>query len=414
MPYSSLPLGGNVRALRRAKGFNQERLAEVTGLAVRTIQKIEGGGHARMETLRLIAQALGASTTELFTADAPEPVVGDERTRQVLAPLRQALMPPIGLTETLSFPGTPVSLADLRQRVHDGHTLYHADSYQSVARDLPGLLRSTEATVASLDGEEREESLVVRASALLLAGKYLTQVRQYDMAYHALSEAITIGRESGKQLTAATGVIGMCWLLLRQDRFDESEQLAAVTAEQIEPRMTGAPSGQYAAWGELSLRIASAAIRNNRPDEAKAARRMADSAAGALGREHIDYTTHWTSFGPVTAALKEVEDRAITGDWRGVLSHSDQDRLSPKSLRKVGKPSTNNWDRHRLDVAKAHVKLGSTQDAMNELMQLREHSGHWLKHQPMARYVMTDLLKKRQRPLTMEMREMAAHLGVRD
>lgn len=321
-------------------------------------------------------------------------------------------MPPVGLSEVLTVPAEPEDLPTLRRRIDDGHALYHSDRYASVAGMLPGLLRGAEAAVAAATGEDEQQAAIVQTQALLLAGKYLTQLRQYDMAYHALAEGIRLARETGQTLGGATGVIGMCWLLLRQDRFDESEQLAAVTAHQIEPRVSSASAGELAAWGELCLRIASAAVRNNRPDEAAEARRMAGTAASALDQEHADYRSHWTTFGPVTAELKAVEDLSIAGDSRGLLRQSDEGRLSSKALRKFGKPSTNNWDRHRLDVARAHVEPGSTQDAMAEFTRIKRTSGYWLQHQPMARYVMQDLLRTRKRTLTKDMREMAAHLSV--
>ena len=51
-------------------------------------------------------------------------------------------------------------------------------------------------------------------------------------------------------------------------------------------------------------------------------------------------------------------------------------------------------------------------DAMGELMQIKQRAEGWITHQPMARYVMADILKTRKRTLTEEMRSMAAHLGV--
>jgi hypothetical protein len=46
--------------------------------------------------------------------------------------------------------------------------------------------------------------------ALLLGGRYLTQVRQYDLGYTALAGVITDARRAADTLTAASGVIGMC------------------------------------------------------------------------------------------------------------------------------------------------------------------------------------------------------------
>lgn len=413
MSHISASLGDNVRAHRRTAGLSQEQLAHDANMSVSVVRKIEQGGQARVETLHAVARALGTTTADLFASDVPGPVVGDESNRQMLAELRRALMPAVGIAETMASPGEAETLPELHRRIDDGHALYHADRYDSVARMLPGLLRAAEAAaVTAEEGEERQRAQIARAQALLLAGKYLTQLRQYDMAYQALAEGIRLARETGQTLSAATGVIGMCWLLLRQDRFEESERLAAVTAEHVEPRFSSAQPGELAAWGELSLRIASAAVRNNRPDEAVEARRMAATAASALAQEHVDHRSHWTTFGPITAELKAVEDLAVAGDARGVLRRADDGVLGPRALRKCGKPSSNNWDRHRLDVAKAHVTLGSTQDALEELGRIKRTSGHWLKHQPMARYIMSDLLKSRKRTLTRDMREMAAHLNV--
>ncbi|WP_030569303.1 helix-turn-helix domain-containing protein [Streptomyces aureocirculatus] len=405
-------LAENVRNHRRTAGMNQERLAEAADLSVGTVRKVEQGGDVRMETLHALARALGVPTSALFATETTTPVIGDEANRRYLVELRKALMPPVGLAAPMTDRGQTEELSALRRVTADAHALYWADRYDSVAKRLPGLLRSAEAAVEALEGEEQQQAMIARCHALLLAGKYLTQVRQYDMAYYALVEAIRLARETGQTLTAATGVVGMCWLLLRQDRFDESEQLAAQTAAEIEPRMSEAAPAHLAVWGELWLRVASATVRNNRPDVAREARRMAGTAASAMSGENAEFPLHWGGFGPVTAELKVVEDLSLFGDARGVLGRADDGLLASKALRNFGKPTAPNWDRHRLDVARAHSTLKQHQDAMDVLMSVRRTSGEWIKHQPMARYVMTDLLKTRKRTLTQDMRDMAAHLGV--
>ncbi|MGW1052494.1 helix-turn-helix domain-containing protein [Streptomyces sp. NPDC001118] len=410
----SAGLAENVKKFRRTAGLSQEGLAEAADLSLSTVRKVEQGGQVSMDTLAALARALGVSTSALFASEAPKSVLGpeDEANRRYLAELRRALMPPIGLSATLSTPGEAEEPSAIRRGVQDGHALYQADRYGAVAKRLPSLLRCSEAAVSALEGEDQQHAMIARAHALLLTGKYLTQVRQYDMAYYALAEAIRLAREAGQTQLAATGVVGLCWLLLRQDRFDESEDLAAQTAGEVEPRMSKATPAQLAVWGELWLRVAAASRRNGRDDVAKHARRMAATAGGALGREHVEFPSHWSAFGPVTAEAKAVEDLALVGDARGVLRRADDGPLSSKSVRNFGRLSTNNWGRHRLDVARAHVLLGSHQDAMDELVNLRETADVWLTHQPMARRVMGDILKTRKRTLTEEMRSMAAHLDI--
>ncbi|MBQ0949281.1 helix-turn-helix domain-containing protein [Streptomyces sp. RK76] len=407
-----MSLQENVRNHRRREGWTQERLAEEADLSVGVVRKVEQGGTVSVETIHALARALGTTTSSLFASEAPAPVHEAEGDGPKLTELRKALMPPIGLTTVVVEPTDIQDLHSIQSEIDDSHSLYHDDRYDSVARRLPGILRASETAVALSEGEARKEAVITRASAFLLAGKYLTQVRRYDMAYHALSRAIMDARDAGSTQLAATGVVGMGWLLLRQDRFDEAEQLAATTAEGIEPRPSSATPGQWAVWGELNLRVASAARRNNRPDVAKQARRMAATAASALDREHVNFRQHWTTFGPVTAETKVIEDLALIGDARGVLNRLSDTAVSPKAVKRLGRPSANNWARHRLDVAKAHVLLGSHQDAMDELAGVKEESPEWLRHQAMARHVMRDILSTRKRTLTQDMREMAVHLGV--
>ncbi|MFE9456307.1 helix-turn-helix domain-containing protein [Streptomyces californicus] len=407
-------LADNVRKYRRAAGLSQEGLAERSDLSLSTVRKIEQGGDARVETLHAVARALEVHTSALFATEAPRSVVGpsDDANRQHLAELRRALMPPVGLSPHVAEPVEASELNETKSKVRDARALYEKDRYSSVAKMLPRLLRSSEAAVTALEGEDQQHAVIARSQVLLITGQFLTQVRQYDMGYFALSEAIKLAKENGQTLTAATGVVGMCWLLLRQDRFDECEALATQAAAEIEPRLSSATTQHLAVWGELWLRVAASARRNNRPDEAKHARRMAASAAEAMGREDMSFPDHWGGFGPATTKMKAIEDALLEGDARSVLRQADEQELSKKGLRALGGVTANNWNRHRLDVARAQVLEGSHQDAVEELLSIKERAGGWITHQPMARHIMGDLLATRKRTLTQEMRDMAAHLSV--
>lgn len=56
-----------VRKLRIERGWSQETLAEVSGLSVRTIQRIERGGKASLETLGALAAVLEVEISTLAT-----------------------------------------------------------------------------------------------------------------------------------------------------------------------------------------------------------------------------------------------------------------------------------------------------------------------------------------------------------
>lgn len=58
----------DLREARQARGWSQEELAERTGLSVRTIQRIEGGGQPGLASARLLADALGVDIAEFTTS----------------------------------------------------------------------------------------------------------------------------------------------------------------------------------------------------------------------------------------------------------------------------------------------------------------------------------------------------------
>lgn len=320
----------------------------------------------------------------------------------------------MGLSDASSALDEEPNLRAFRRTVYDGAKLYHGNSYKSVASQLPKLIRDACDAVAYYDnGEEHRQALLARAEAMQLAGRYLTQVRQYDLAYTALSRAVTDARAAGDKLTSVSGVIGMCWLLLRQGRLEEAEELAAATADQVEPTLSSATPDEYAAWGWLMLRASAAAVRNNRPGEAREYHRVAIVAAAAVGQEHTgSYFRHWTTFGPVTVGMKAVEYSMVVGDSRAVLRLSAEDSVSPKAWKHFGRPSDTNINRHRLDVARAYARTRDLAAAMDELRAVRRDFPEWIKHQTMATETMREVLKRRKRILASDMREMAAYLGV--
>jgi transcriptional regulator with XRE-family HTH domain len=411
----STELADNIRKYRRRAGLSQEELAHQAELSVGTIRRVEQGGDVRIETLHQVARVLGVRTSQLLASDAPEPVRHGEANVLNLRDLRIALTPPLSLAGPVVSPQDEPHLRHLRHAIHDGAVLYHADSYRSIATLLPKLVRDANAAVTYYAGSEEEhrQALLARAEALRLAGLYLTQVRQFDIAHTALTGAITDAQAAGDLLAAGSGVGAMCWLLLRQSRFDEAEQIASASMEQVEPKITGATPDEYAVWGGLAMEAAAAAVRNNRPAEARDYRQAASVAGAAVGTGHRNLSRHWSVFGPVTVAMKALEDPLIMGDARTVLRKaSEEEALSAKAWKRLGKPSSNDGNRFALDVARAHVRTGDATAAMEELSRLRQQSPTWLSHQSSAGDTIREIMQKRKRTLTSEMREVAAHLGV--
>ena len=54
-----------LKKLRTAENLSQEQLSEKCGLSLRTIQRLEGGGNASIESVRALAAAFGLDPSEL-------------------------------------------------------------------------------------------------------------------------------------------------------------------------------------------------------------------------------------------------------------------------------------------------------------------------------------------------------------
>ena len=82
-----------VKKLRTAENWSQEQLGEACGLSLRTIQRMENGGNASIESVRALAAAFGIDPNELMLSE----------TEITLTPLDAVKT---GLREFANFSGT--------------------------------------------------------------------------------------------------------------------------------------------------------------------------------------------------------------------------------------------------------------------------------------------------------------------
>ncbi|TDC09740.1 XRE family transcriptional regulator [Nonomuraea longispora] len=396
-------MGDRLRELRRRRGMTQEEVAHAAGLSVQVVKKIEQGGSARLETLHQLARTLGVVTLTFVGSTSPEPREADHD-EAVLSDIRSAINPPMGLSGRPVYgtaDGDELDLARLNKAVNAMTAAYHSDRYDSLAGFLPALVRSAHHHVEAYS--ERRDALRTRANIVGLAGRYLIQVRAHDLALVALHMSLKDALEIGDTPLAAAAVSGQAHAMLRQGRFDEVERLCAETAQELEPQLSKATPDELAAWGWMLLRASAAAARNNRPQEAREYIGMATAAAGPLQREHR--TVDSKTFGPVTVALKAVENAVVGGDAAKALELS-------APLRRGDDMTDEEWDRHLLDEARAHSETNNPDGAVDILLGIRGRSPQWLRYQQMARDTLRDVMSKRARTLTGDQRVLADYMGV--
>lgn len=80
-------MSNKVKALRLARAWSQEQLAEMAALSVRTVQRIENGDQPALETLSALAAVFGVSVAEL----SGQSEAGEEALDQRITAAREKL-----------------------------------------------------------------------------------------------------------------------------------------------------------------------------------------------------------------------------------------------------------------------------------------------------------------------------------
>ncbi|WP_374982771.1 helix-turn-helix domain-containing protein [Streptomyces fradiae] len=387
-------LGDRLRSVRKRRGMTQQGLARESGVSVSLIRKLEQGerNDARLETVRRLAATLRVPTSRLVVDVAEEGA--SAAVLDAWAPVRQALTAPPGGAVTLDEPPTAEGV---RAALAAAVPLFSGDRFAELRAVLPALLRDS-AVLAGLDPEGR----ALRVRLLQLTGWLLTQTRQFEAAEWCLGAALD-GSADGLQ--GASTVSTQCWLLLRQGRLGEARALATHWADETEPRLSRAAPDELAAWGWLLLRLSAAAVRDNRPDEAEDALRLSHAAAVALGREFAPDGDFLRAFGPVTVTLKRTENAMVMDRPDVVLKLAA--RIPAGGLR----PTSNNRNRHLLDVANAYTMTRRYAEAVETLAGVRDAAPQWLPNQRYARDILGRVVARR-RTLTESMRSLADTVGL--
>jgi transcriptional regulator with XRE-family HTH domain len=405
MPDQNTSVADRLIELRRVRGYNQEQLAAAAGLSVGVVRKIERGGTARMETYHQLGKALGVRTVWFMTSETPAPRHDDQRDA-VLADIRSAVNPPAGMRGRL-YPDddVPPNLGLLGRAVKAVAAHYEADAYDDVARLSPALVRSAHAHVALLEGTDKQEAIRLRSDSLQLTARYLIQIREHDLSLIALRDALDDALAIGDQALAAACINRQSWALLRQARFDEVEQLCADTADALEPsKLSKADKQIVAAWGHILMRAGTAAVRNNRPQEAREYQTLAQSAGEVVGDEIA--TAGHMRFGRTTALMNGMQNELIA-------DHPDRAlELTGEIRTHRGQVAPDNQQRYVLDQAAAHLRLRNVDRTTEIMMGLKAQAPTWFRQQQAARDITEDLLEQAKRMPSAAQREIAEFLGV--
>jgi transcriptional regulator with XRE-family HTH domain len=387
-------IGERIRDVRKRRGLTQRELAQLSGVSVSVVRKLEQDdyGDVRLETAHRLAVVLEVPTSALITEpDAHEPVRDDVAQWE---PARLALAGAVAVE-----PAEEPTLSGLEDGVRAAVSAVLGSRYAELCLILPGLLRDADALVALSSGDAQRQARRLRSRIRQVMAYMMGQTWQFGTANDAIELAIS---DAGDDLTEMAAADWKCWALLRQGRLAETTDLAARWADDTEPKMSSATPAELTAWGRFLILVSTAAVRDNRPGEADEALRLARMAAAGVGRDIIPRFNPWQVFGPATVAMVAAENAMIRDQPGVTLSIGSQ-------VVAQGFPVPRNYHRHRLDIASAHAAVRQYPEAVAVLQGIRRAAPEWLVQQRYAADIMHRVIGRR-RSLTDEMRDLAGFL----
>ncbi|WP_131735969.1 helix-turn-helix domain-containing protein [Actinomadura roseirufa] len=393
--YDESSIGARLRSLRKERALTQEQLAEASGVSVDLIGKLERG---RRSTARLtsIAKLAGALDVEVSALTDKRERLGRDRDGGSVLALRDVLTSPSLLPGfDADDPGEPTPMDRLERAVGKAWADYWAGNFGEVLAALPGLIGEARVTREAL-GNPAVQPL---ALAYEVASCLAAQIGRADLGILAAERAVNAAYGGDDPLLWACMHWSYAWVLFHQDRYAEAETVVVKMAEKIEPGFRGTDM-EVAVWGSLlTTAVAPTVAQDRDPGEYL---RLAGAAAERIGGRMWVYRT---SFGPATVAMQAGYGYAVLKEPAKVLEASR--RIRPGDLKGIS------WGAHLMDVAQAHLDAGHRRTAATKLLEARQVSPVWFRHQRVARQVTAEI-REQERRLTPETRTLVKALKLDD
>ncbi|MFF3554294.1 helix-turn-helix domain-containing protein [Streptomyces tsukubensis] len=367
--WSDYTTGQRIKILR-GKTLRQTDLAELTGLSLPTVQQAEQDKRLTLQTLLLIANALGTDTSVLLGQQGPRRGMEQDDRATVKALARAVHDTSAGLfPDNVTAPPLP-GLAETAKQCWD---LYWDGKYVAAGAVAGQLIQEAGARLHEQPDGERAEAWRLLSDAYRLAAYVANLMGSRDLAYAAIGHAQFAAAHADDGLSSALVMSGRAWIYLRDARLTDSLALAEKAANDIEPRFSRATTGELVAYGS-HINFA-AVVASRVGDEGLVGDYLSQShAAGArMGREE---RAHGTVFGPVTASTQAVGIKVAlgrTGEALGLIAD-----INPQHEAALSGAARS---RYAMDKAMAQAEAKMWDASLDTLEQALLDHPVWARHQ---------------------------------
>jgi transcriptional regulator with XRE-family HTH domain len=405
-----LPIGRRVAYWRNRRKMSQQVFADRLGKSKSWVDKVERGVRRldKFSVVYEIADVLQLDVQLLLGRDPERRTETGTGAEQIeVEEIRAALERYDQISVFFASPPAPPPIGELRKAVNHAWLSYQHAKYGNLARTLPKLLRDAQAADSAHDRDDES-----RTAAHLLAQVYqitssaLRKLGEHDLSWLAADRSIAVAQRSGDQLLAGIASYRVALSLLALGRARPALEVNVNVANRLAPGSGGNPTTpeRLSVYGMLLLQGAMSAARIGDSATVRDLLNGAEDAARALGADGNHY---WTSFGPTNVRLHRVAAMVELGEGRAAVeSHETMDRIGFYGLLPERRAH------HFLDIARGYAQVGAVERASEMLLEGDRLAPSEIRCRPIAREVLSDVLRRVRGTPIAPVAELAELMGV--
>jgi transcriptional regulator with XRE-family HTH domain len=405
-----LPIGRRVAYWRTRRKMSQQVFADRLGKSKSWVDKVERGVRRldKFSVVYEIADVLQLDVQLLLGKDPQRRPDSINCIDQVeVEEIRAALERYDQIGALFNAPPEPPPLPEMRKAVgHAWLTFQHA-KYGVLARALPKLLRDAQAAdTAYGGGRDAQDAAHLLGEVYQIASSTLRKLGECELAWLAGDRSIAVSQRANDPLLAGTATFRVALALLSMGRARPALEVNVNIANRL---ATGDPAGasedeRLSVYGILLLQGSMAAARIGDMATVRDLIAGAEEAAQALGADHNHY---WTSFGPTNVQLFRAATAVEMGEGRLAIDvHEALDQAAFGALMPERRAH------HFLDIARGYALVGDVGKASEMLLEGDRLAPSEIRCRPLAREVLSDILRRTRGTPPSPVAELAEHMGV--
>jgi transcriptional regulator with XRE-family HTH domain len=404
-----LPIGRRVAYWRTRRKMSQQVFADRLGKSKSWVDKVERGVRRldKFSVVYEIADVLQLDVQLLLGKDPQRRPDSVNCIDQVeVEEIRAALERYDQISAFFYAPPEPPALPEMRKAVGHAWLTYQHAKYGVLARALPKLLRDAQAADTAFAGtEQSSDAAHLLGEVYQIASSTLRKLGEHELGWLAGDRSIAVSQRANDPLLAGTATYRVALALLSMGRARPALEVNVNIANRLAP---GGPEDTTAerlsVYGALLLQGVMAAARIGDMATVRDLLTGAEEAARGLDGDQNHY---WTSFGPTNVHLHRAAAAVEMGEGRLAIEvHETLDmeafsRLLPERRA-----------HHFLDIARGYALVGDVSRASEMLLEGDRLAPSEIRCRPLAREVLSDILRRTRGTPPQPVAELAEHMGV--